>query len=362
MPLVALITMSQWGPAYPRIARWLGSGLREIGTSADIVLLDGPKSHTADGSVHELRLGISRARWALPTLTRYLQDRRPSMTLATPGAIGTLAVCAGRLAGAMVVPWVSTIPRLDIEGLPIHIRLHRSASTIVYRRVSCVAAVSNGVRDALAADLAPFVANDHLVVVPNPIHADEIRRLAKPNAERSRRLRFCSVGRLVAAKGIDVLIEAFSIANLGSAWELLLVGDGPMRPTLERLVRQRRLEKHVHFLGAVENPYPTMASADVAVQASLWEGFGMAILEALCLGVPQIATSCPGGVSDTLGNGKYGVLVPPGDPDELARALNAVAESPALRQELAVRGLERVKDYAPARVAEIVTQLATVIR
>ena len=214
-------------------------------------------------------------------------------------------------------------------------------------------------RDALEPDLAHFLSPDRLVVVPNPIHADEIRQLSEPNIDRSGRLRFCSVGRLVAAKGYDVLIEAFAMADPGTAWELLVVGDGPMRPRLEHLARQRRIAEQVHFLGAVENPYPILASADVAVQASLWEGFGMAILEALCLGVPQIATSCPGGVSETLGNEEYGVLVTPGDPKGLAAALHAVAEDRPLRQELAERGLERAADYAPARVAKVVTQLAS---
>ena len=172
----------------------------------------------------------------------------------------------------------------------------------------------------------------------------------------------CSVGRLVSAKGFDVLIDALAMGRLGEAWELLIVGDGPLRPRLERLVQRRRLDGHVRFLGAVDNPYPIMASADVVVQASRWEGLGMVVLEALSLGVPVIATTCPGGMVETLDGGEYGVLVPSDDRCAVAEAVAHLADDGELRRTLVERGPERAAHYAPRHVAEMVARLATEIR
>jgi glycosyltransferase involved in cell wall biosynthesis len=284
------------------------------------------------------------------------------MTLATPGAIGLLSVLAGHLAGQAVVPWEATVPRLDTEDLPPRIRPYRPASTFVYPSAARVAAVSHAVRDALAVDLHARMPLEHLVVIPNPVDGDEIRRRAQPRLARGTRLRFCSIGRLVTAKGFDVLVNAFARAELGQAWELLIVGDGPRRRELQRLVAHRGLDDHVRFLGWVENPYPVLASADVAVNASRWEGFGMVISEALALGIPQVATNCPGGVAESLGHGEFGVLARPDDAADLAVAIRRVAEDSELRRTMAERGPHRAAQYAPPLVAELVVQLAEQVR
>ena len=362
IPHVSFVTMTQWGTVYPRIARWLGSGLRENGVPADIVFLEGPAGAMQDGAVREVRLGVRRARWALPALGRYIAERQPLMTLASPGTLGGLAVLAGRRHGAAVVPWESTLPRLDTADLPLYFRPLRALGTMTYGAASRVAAVSGGVRDALAHDLAGRVPADRIVVIPNPVDADEVRRRSRPVTARTGRYRLCSVGRLVSAKGFDVLIDALAMGRLGEAWELLIVGDGPLRPRLERLVQRRRLDGHVRFLGAVDNPYPIMASADVVVQASRWEGLGMVVLEALSLGVPVIATTCPGGMVETLDGGEYGVLVPSDDRCAVAEAVAHLADDGELRRTLVERGPERAAHYAPRHVAEMVARLATEIR
>ena len=254
------------------------------------------------------------------------------------------------------------MPRLDTGDLPRHLRAYLASSRLLYARAARVAAVSEAVRTFLADDLRRWVPPERLVVIPNPVDAAEVRRQARPVAARGSRLRFCSVGRLVSAKGFDVLIEAFAMADLGEAWELLIVGDGPLRLELEHLTRRRGLDEHVSFLGCVANPYPIVASADIAVQASRWEGFGMAMLEALSLGIPLIAADCPGGVSDIVGQGQSAVLVAPDDPTQLAHTLRLVASDPQLRGRLSECGPLRAAQYAPARVAEMVESLALEVR
>lgn len=367
-PLVAVATMTSWGAVYGRIARWLGTGFEEIGVRADVVCLGLADPHVpaADPhnrcpeptSVRQVELGLRRARWALPRLAKYLNEVQPSMTLATPGTVGSVAVIAGEMTGHAAVPWVSTVPRMDEADIPRYLRTHRYVSDRLHARAPTVAAVSNGVRDAIAADLARFMNPAEIVVIPNPVDADEVRRLGCPTAMRNGRLRLCSVGRLVSAKGFDVLIDALALSSLGKSWELLIIGEGPLRGALERKVDQLKLDEQIRFLGWLENPYPVLATADIAVQASRWEGFGVAMLEALALGVPQIGTDCPGGVAEVLDNGKYGVLVPPEDPVALAEAIESLAGDASLRSSLAERGPERAAHFSPARVAAQVADLA----
>lgn len=357
--------MTSWGPAFPRIARWMGNGLGELGARADIVYLDQAPaelegSRRPDGhpsQVRQVELGARRARSALPRLVRYLHDRRPSVTLATPGTVGFLAILAGGLTRQRVLPWEQTVPLLDRADTPRRLGAVKRAADVVYGRAPLVVAVSQGVRDALVADLAPRLQPERLVVIPNPVDGDEIRRLAAPPAPRSRGLRLCSIGRLVTAKGFDVLIHAVSLARLGDDWELIIVGDGPLRSDIERSVAERGLSGHVHLVGRLTNPYPLLASADLAVQASRWEGFGIAVLEALALGVPLIATACPGGVPEILDHGRFGVLVAPDDPEELAGAIRLVLDDEGLRTRLAERGPSRASAYAPSRVAQQLVDL-----
>jgi glycosyltransferase involved in cell wall biosynthesis len=199
------------------------------------------------------------------------------------------------------------------------------------------------------------------VLLPNPIDGTEIRRLAGSGEPRNEeRMRFVAIGRLASQKGYDVLVRALGRASTElPEWELVILGDGPERPSLERLAAETGVGGRVEFRGYVDSPYAALASADVFVHAARWEGFGLVIAEALTLGVPVIATSCPGGPREILGDGRYGVLVEPDDPQGLAHALLALADDPAERSRLAVAGPARAAEYAPERVAERVLAICS---
>jgi glycosyltransferase involved in cell wall biosynthesis len=87
------------------------------------------------------------------------------------------------------------------------------------------------------------------------------------------------------------------------------------------LIKQLELEQDVSLMGFVQNPYPYMAHASLFVLPSRWEGLPTALVEALYLGVPIVATDCPGGSREILQGGKFGRLVPVDDPFILAEAM-----------------------------------------
>jgi glycosyltransferase involved in cell wall biosynthesis len=351
--------MSEWGPAFPRVARWLGSGLRLLGVAADVVFLDGPEGVAVDGSTREVHLGAHRARTAVRPLRRYLAEAAPDVVLAIPDQIAMVAVVAGRTTGSTVIPWAVTIPRLDSRDMPLRLRPLRLIAPILFRSSPRIAAASAGVRDALLHDFPRHPSPDRIVVLPMPLDADEIRRLAAPAASSGGVLRICSVGRLCHAKGFDVLIAALARARLGDAWEALIIGEGALREPLVRQVRNAGLEEHVRFVGHVDNPYPLMASAHIGVQPSRWEGFGVAMGEFLALGIPLLTTDCPGGFRDVMG--AAGVVVPPDDSAALADAIARLAEDQALRQQVGALGPASIARYAPAAVARQIMEMVAEI-
>jgi glycosyltransferase involved in cell wall biosynthesis len=101
----------------------------------------------------------------------------------------------------------------------------------------------------------------------------------------------------------------------------------------------------------VRNPFPYMARADVFALTSEEEGFGLVLVEAMALGLPIVATRCPGGPVDILEDGRCGVLVPPGDHHAVAQTLGELLDDESRRKELVQAGLRRAEDFSPKRIA-----------
>lgn len=162
------------------------------------------------------------------------------------------------------------------------------------------------------------------------------------------------VGRLSAEKGQQTLLRAVACLPLNRPWQLALVGEGPDRGMLEGFVRSQGLSRRVFFTGQVADPFGWMRKAWVAVCASTYEGLGNAIIEALACGTPVVCTDCPYGPREILQDGRYGTLVPVGDPPALAAALARALDSVPDRRALMRRSLDYTADRAAARFLEII--------
>ncbi|WP_020558611.1 glycosyltransferase [Thiofilum flexile] len=130
------------------------------------------------------------------------------------------------------------------------------------------------------------------------------------------------VGRLFSVKGFDTLIKSFKIThNTNKNTRLIILGEGPLRSDLEKLIQHLEIEDFVFMPGFVQNPYPYMDKADIFVLSSHYEGFGNVLVEAMACGTPVISTNCPGGPAEILENGKWGTLVPVDNPHIMANAI-----------------------------------------
>lgn len=130
-----------------------------------------------------------------------------------------------------------------------------------------------------------------------------------------------AAGHLSPAKDRATLLRAFDRVRRRIDSRLIIIGEGSQREKLERLARDLDLSNQVDMPGFKMNPYAWMARADLFVLSSRSEGMSNVLAEALGLGVPVVSTDCPTGPRDVLGGGRFGALVPVGDDEALARAI-----------------------------------------
>jgi glycosyltransferase involved in cell wall biosynthesis len=165
-------------------------------------------------------------------------------------------------------------------------------------------------------------------VIPNPVRPLERSANARPR-EHSRII--LAVGRLVPAKGFDVLANAFAeIAHEFPESRLVITGEGPERQSLSALSQKLQLVDRVSFPGWVAEPAELMATATIFVLPSRYEGFPNALIEAMACGLPVISTACAGPL-EIVENEVDGLLVPVDSVSELANAMRRLLQDEDLR-------------------------------
>lgn len=231
-----------------------------------------------------------------------------------------------------------------------HLRLFRPVLVPFYRRMDRVIAVSETARACVAAHFPGPVE-----IVPNGVD----RTRFYPGVPKLERFddgtpNILFVGRFDARKGLPELMQACAaLAREGVAFRVILVGDGTLRPAIERMAAGP-LRGRVHFEGRVGHAHLPRyyASADVFCSpARAGESFGMVLLEAMASGVPLVATDLDGHRS-VFTPGQEGIAIPPRDPRSLADALRRMLLDPALRARCGARGAETARAYGWDRIVD----------
>lgn len=176
-----------------------------------------------------------------------------------------------------------------------------------YSRIDNIYAVSDEVRHAFLGIYPEYKVS----VFHNKLNCRQVRERAvafEAFSDQYRGFRLLTVGRLVPQKALDVSIEAMSLLKehgVRARWYVL--GDGPQRRRLNRLIRKKDLKDDFLLLGAHDNPYPYFAGADLYVHASAFEGKSIAVQEAQILGKPIIVSDCSGNREQVV-NGVDGIV------------------------------------------------------
>jgi glycosyltransferase involved in cell wall biosynthesis len=150
------------------------------------------------------------------------------------------------------------------------------------------------------------------------------------------------VGRLEPDKGHDILIETASRMNRSDV-RFMLAGQGSLEPSLKQEVRERGLEEQFVFLGFRKDIHRILPLFDIVTLPSLHEGLPNAILEAMAVGKPVVATAV-GGIPEAVVHNETGILIEPGSSDSLETALEKLINTKALREEMGASGRRRMEN------------------
>ncbi|MFO1409005.1 MAG: glycosyltransferase family 4 protein [Steroidobacteraceae bacterium] len=203
-------------------------------------------------------------------------------------------------------------------------------------------------------------------VIPNPVALPmpRVSPLVAPSSVGvAGRRRLLAVGRLDEQKGFDLLVAVFAeLSRHHPNWELVIVGEGPLRGSIERQIAAVGLLDRVHLAGRVGNVGDWYAGADAFVLSSRYEGFPNTLVEAMSLGLPSVAFDCETGPRDVIDDGHNGLLVPAGDLGALKTALCRILGDEELRISLGRKALEVADRFSLEKVAAMWERLFVEVR
>lgn len=328
-PDIAYFIRSMHGGGAEKAALHLLREFVNQGLRVDLVLARGEGSYMDQipREVNIVDLGTQQVAMSFPKMIRYLRQKQPKALIASLHYPAEIALWARKLAGVNTKVIIIEQNTLSIEAKrsdQLSVRLSPLAAKFSYPLADKVVAVSKGV----AVDLAKTtgIPLDKIDVIYNPVITDSLFQQAQepidhPWFKVGEPPVIIAVGRLHPQKNFANLIYAFSKVRQTVPARLMILGVGPKENRLRKIVQSLGLEDDVAMPGFCQNPYPYIAKSTVFALSSAWEGFGMVLVEAMALGIPIVSTACPSGPSEVLDEGKYGLLVPVGDSDAMAKAL-----------------------------------------
>jgi glycosyltransferase involved in cell wall biosynthesis len=300
-------------------------------------------------------LGIAPG-WRHPlawwTIVRYLRRVRPQIvhTFMLPASLyGRSAAVAAR---------VPVIIGTEVNIYDRKQRHHIFVERLLAARSACVVASAESVKRAYVQQLG--IPADGVRVIYNAVNWDRLRATATPRDVRAQlgipddRLVAGVVATLQDKKGHRVLLDAVArTPGLEYVW-LMLVGDGPERPALERHATALGIRDRVTFCGTRRDLGNVLPAMDIFALPSLWEGLPLALLLALGSGRPVVATRIAG-IPEVVTDGETGLLVEPGDVDAMGAALARLVRDPALRERLGstARAIARERFGADAYLRQV---------
>jgi len=303
--------------------------------------------HLRGGAARHFFHGLVRNLKVVRALRRAIRESAPDLIVSFMDIPNVLTLLAARGINAPVVVTEHTHPAYYDIGWMWQI-LRR----LVYDRADALVCMTTPV---LSWFQQRFKIRGFIIpnsVDPPPSHVD---KLLKRDMTKSFVI---AMGRLSWEKGFDLLLDAFSrIAVRHPNWSLRILGEGPLRQSLEEQVQNLNLNGRVELTGALEDPFPVLQAADIFVFSSRFEGFGNALCEAMACGLPVISFSCPSGPPEIIRDGIDGLLVPPENTSALATAMDRLMCSAHERILLAARAPEVVSRFSRQRIMGLWDQL-----
>lgn len=275
-------------------------------------------------------------------------------------SFGSTANIVNVLSGKRAKIWVGLRSYMDMED-EAKIRLFVKRAD---RILCCSKKIEEELQEKYGCDKA--------VTLYNPLDMKDLRTMAEAGKPQmpwkdDRRI-IVSMGREDDVKGFWHLIKAFALVKQKAAdTGLMIVGDGDFTP-YKKLAKELGVEADVYFTGMQRNPFVYLKSAQIYVLTSYREGFPNALVEAMALGLPAIATDCPTGPSEILKD-RYGILIDNMSPEvnydasvitdeerALALKITGLLEDPERMAHYREMSMQRARDFTTEKYVELIRQ------
>ena len=306
-----------------RVVLNLAAALKETGYDVDILVMSKEGEFLTEAEINFSVIDLKcNKTWKLPyQLIIYLVKNRPDGLISSFWKLN-ICSCLARLFVPQVslIVWEHSQPSLS-KNSPVW--LYAPSASLMYQLATRVVAVSNGVSSDIKR--ITFGLKNKISVIFNPIPEPKSIELNTKLNGHSKIIIW--VGRLDEPKNPFLMLDAFATIAKRLDCILWFVGDGPQREPIERRTQLLQLHERVYFLGFQANPYSYMQRADLLVSSSDREGLGNVIIEGLYCGLPIVSTDS-GGVRDVLLNNVYGEIVPIGEKQALALAIEHKLATP----------------------------------
>jgi glycosyltransferase involved in cell wall biosynthesis len=345
MARIAFLIPNLAGGGAERVALTLVEDFTARGHDVDLVLMRkcGALLPAVPPSVRIVELGATRVRNAIRPLTKYLRRRQPHALQVSMWPLTVAAILARSLARSTTRLVVSdhTLLSKHYAGNARALRLLKVTTRLFYPWADARVIVA----DAAADDLVRLsgLNRDCLEVIYNPVLLPDVPVHVTAVVEalwRQPNGRILSVGSLKAEKNHALLIRSFARLRERRAAELIILGSGELEQDLTNLARSLGIGNDVVFAGFIPEPWHFYASATLFALSSDYEGYPLVLIEAMRCGLPVVATDCESGPREILDHGRFGRLVPIGDEEAFAEAMQAELEDPTASELLMARAEE----------------------
>lgn len=326
---IAIFLPSLAGGGAERVALHLCKKFCERGLLIDLIVVNdiGPLDFLIPKEARLIKFKSSKPSKSILKLIKYLVSKKPKSILSVLTHANIACSIAHKISHSPCNLVLSE--RVDINqsisnsAFSFDIFLTKKLIKILYPKTYNIISVSKGVASSISNISKIHVKN--IQVIYNPIDTETINYLSSYHVyfpwQDSLPI-ILSSGRLSIQKDFPCLLEAFSIVRRKIPSHLVILGEGEQRQPLNDIIENLKIKNDVWLPGYCQNPYSYMARANLYVLPSRFEGLPNVLIEALTLSIPIVSTNCPSGPEEILANGKYGRLVPVGDPVAMAEAMD----------------------------------------
>ena len=312
----------------------------------------------AEVVVHHMR--VARMRYCLPSIVRLAWKIKPQTILSTVSHLNVMSILARPFLPGNVRLLIreATTPSAYLIKDTEHPRLWDFFYRHVYRRADKIICLSDSMKRDLAGHF--LVPPEKMVRIYNPVDVEMIERSARAaaNPYRTPGPNLVAAGRLRKEKGFDLLLDAMpAVVQKFPGARLTILGEGPDAAPLKQQAHRLGLDQQIDFRGFVQNPWVYVGNADLFVLPSRAEGLPNALLEALALGTPVVASDCVDAMRELQSVDPRIVLFPTENPVAMADAIVSALHTPQKTDGRRTLASQQIEQFAPWRVAEQYSRL-----